>query len=186
VYRPNVLIGQKPTLGDKADNEGVSMSGEPNTASLGASGGEPSEEITSLLIDAGTRPAGEISAARANYIIRHWRGDLSLPVSFWINGTLLTVLLRVPAGFLHATFHSLDYKSLPLDYQTAVSISLLGLFVFSLPFGIWQLIGIWRSAEKRKSWGGRRGWAIAAQVWVVFGWLRFISAIFTLFGASPH
>jgi hypothetical protein len=26
-----------------------------------------------------------------NYLMRHWRGELSLPISYWVNGSLLGV-----------------------------------------------------------------------------------------------
>src|SRR5262249_41811610 len=41
--------------------------------------------------DAAVRPSSEESREnknRSNYVVRHWRGELSLPVSYWINGLL--------------------------------------------------------------------------------------------------
>ena len=36
--------------------------------------------------------AGELEAAQSsksrNYFLRHWRGELSLPVTYWINNIL--------------------------------------------------------------------------------------------------
>jgi hypothetical protein len=29
--------------------------------------------------------------ARTNYIVRHWRGELSLPLSYWVNGVALSL-----------------------------------------------------------------------------------------------
>jgi hypothetical protein len=52
------------------------------------------------------------------------------------------------------------------------------LIVLVLPLTItlivWQCVGIWRSAQKHVSRGGRRGWAIAAQVAIIIGTVRVL------------
>jgi hypothetical protein len=107
------------------------------------------------------RPATDVSGApisRANYITRHWRGELSLPVSYWINGFLLSITLYVLSA-------------------SAVAASLWQLQLFGASLGIvlipiiavWQLIGIYRSAKRRVGF-----WPGMARLCVGFGWLRLI------------
>lgn len=45
---------------------------------------------------------------RASYAIRHWRGDLSLPVSYWINNVLLTTALVFVLLLIGAAFETAD------------------------------------------------------------------------------
>ena len=37
---------------------------------------------------------------KGNYFVRHWRGDLSLGVSYWLNGLLAYLLVAILAGFV--------------------------------------------------------------------------------------
>jgi len=32
------------------------------------------------------------AARKRNYFVRHWRGELSLPVSYWLNGLIVVIL----------------------------------------------------------------------------------------------
>ena len=36
---------------------------------------------------------------RTNYVARHWRGELSLPVSCWVNGVLGNIAVVLAVGF---------------------------------------------------------------------------------------
>src|SRR5262249_8126859 len=43
-----------------------------------------------------TAPVAKASGSSSgNYLVRHWRGQLSLPVSYWINGVLLNVVAAI-------------------------------------------------------------------------------------------
>lgn len=98
-----------------------------------------------------------------SYIGRHWNGDLSLGVSFWVNDVLLNIAVAI---ILYIIISLLESASI------GVALTVLWiLLLFSIALGIWQLVGIWRSAEKHKQYTGRRGLAIAAQVLVVLGWI---------------
>lgn len=105
-------------------------------------------------------------ARPGNYFVRHWRGQLSLPVSYWVNGTLLTLVL---AGALTATQNSDLAHSLG---RQPTGLVILSSFLLTIGCAIWQGVGIWRSAEKHPSRGGSSGWATAAKVMVVLGVIR--------------
>jgi len=99
-----------------------------------------------------------------NYFVRHWRGDLSLGVSYWANGFLGTFFVLFAANMLVQMRDSVSLQLLAI-------LSLL-LYAIVLTATVWQLVGVWRSATKHTSKGGSSGWATAAKVAVVFGVLR--------------
>ena len=99
------------------------------------------------------------------YIQAHWRGEHSLAHSYWINGVLITVLVRSASAALQKVMVA------PLG----ISLDYLALIVFEavvlVGIAIWQLVGIWRSAQNHKERTGRRAWANVAMVLVVFGFI---------------
>jgi hypothetical protein len=46
------------------------------------------------------------------------------------------------------------------------------IFPLTITLIVWQCVGTWRSAQNHVSRGGRRGWAIAAQVAIILGTVR--------------
>lgn len=90
-----------------------------------------------------------------NYIARHWRGNLSLPVSYWVNGFLGNIIAAVAVVFLTV---SMDSKE-----EFRPELALLGLtaaWTTIVIVAIWQVVGVWRSASNysnnniRTYWGG--------------------------------
>lgn len=109
-------------------------------------------------------PTPRKSRFHDSWIARHWRGDLSLGISFWVNGTLVGLLLSF-----------LDHLTTPLAEEGDPSATLAYLAAFYLVFIIvqlWRIIGIWRSAQKHVSRGGRPFWAIAAQIIIIINLLQ--------------
>lgn len=102
-----------------------------------------------------------------NYFIDHWRGNLTLPVSYWINGSLVTALV---AGLLFAINVQLNASSSSLRTVSAAAIvlALLGFGVW-----IWTAVGIWRSASKHAGRGGSAVWANIARGMIVLGALNY-------------
>ena len=110
--------------------------------------------------------AAEAPQKRQNYFTRHWRGDLSLGISYWANGMLGTFLVLFGSNMLVQMQDSFGLKWL--------AVSSLVLYVLALLVSVWQCVGVWRSASKHVSRGGSIGWATAAKVAVVFGALSCI------------
>jgi hypothetical protein len=81
-----------------------------------------------------------------SYIVRHWRGQLSLGISYWINFAIPMTVDRV-----------LDKFSL-LDGHSVVAIVLGLIEIVWLP---WALVGIWRAAKPT-------GWGLAARIIVIW------------------
>jgi hypothetical protein len=113
--------------------------------------------------------AFEEKHAHKNYLRRHWAGHLSLPVSYWVNGFLLSIALAAGAEFL-ADKAGRQWGSLRLLAIFALSF----LAVYFLVW-IWSSVGIWRSAYWHRRRGGSPGWGIAARA------LILVSAAATLY-----
>ena len=93
-----------------------------------------------------------------NFFVRFWNGDLSLPMSYWGVGIGLGLVFGLLIGvFTGATGMSED-----------------AMWGFLIPFQIYTVVGIWRSADKYK---GAKFWAILAKVAVVFG---IVSNLFSM------
>ena len=102
------------------------------------------------------RGAGAVVPTWGNFVARHWRGDLSLPMSFWINGVLFGLVWRLsPYPF---TFSGTNYRP---------PWSILGMMFLGIAGAIltlWTVVGIWRSSE---SYDGRAAWRVLARVGAV-------------------
>ena len=85
-----------------------------------------------------------------NFFVRFWNGDLSLPMSYWGVGVGIGLVF----GFLIGIF------------VVIAGMSEDAIWGFLIPFQIYTVVGIWRSANKYK---GAKFWAILAKVAVVFG-----------------
>ncbi len=107
-----------------------------------------------------------------NYIRKHWRGELSLPVSFWINFVLLNIGLQVFDAWLT------DYS----PFEHPVTLSRLSIIYLILALAIiypWQIIGLWRTCNRHMAEHRRRFVARLVQVIVVFGILGTVGQVNT-------
>jgi len=131
-----------------------------------------SPEIPKLVIGTDDRPvvSGSGYNTRRSYIVRHWQGELSLPVSYWINGFLGAV--AISAVFLCIRLLIAPADS-PLGFAIAISVAGCFLVVATL----WQLVGVWRSAENHKGRGGSSFWAWLARFMVILGFLGLASSL---------
>lgn len=84
---------------------------------------------------------------RRHYIVRHWRGELSLATSLWVNEMLLGVL-SLPI-FLLLYWLLVRY---PLSPKALVAV-LIPLLCITLAVAIWQAVGSGArlSATRRKA-----------------------------------
>jgi hypothetical protein len=103
-----------------------------------------------------------------NWIVRHWRGDLSLPVSYWVIGFLLNITIGVAMGVFAQTAPMMD-----MPPRTSGAAIFAVFFLVAL-FTIWQIVGTWRSAAKHTSRGGSAFWAGAARLALILGALKGI------------
>jgi hypothetical protein len=109
-----------------------------------------------------------------NYLARHWRGELSLPVSYWLNG----VLGGIAIGVLIAAFGIVIARqddAKPMLWLAA----LVAIWLCVLVFTAWQAVGVWRSATRYKR-GGRSFWGGAAKTMVVIGAVQSAASFATV------
>jgi hypothetical protein len=90
-----------------------------------------------------------------NYLHRHWRGELSLSVSFWINGVAVSIVFAIVGNIvdklvelsmlilLSPLYDPTLYNSLVL-----VIAGLLSAIMIWLAVNVWQAVGVWRSATR--------------------------------------
>jgi len=94
-----------------------------------------------------------------DYALRHWHGELSLPVSCLINGLLLAWPFALVAWLSFTSVAQASILPFGLAYIFAVLVPLAVL-------AAWE-IGLWRSADKFAAGGGDLRWAMLARAMVV-------------------
>ncbi|TLY76799.1 MAG: DUF4339 domain-containing protein, partial [Gammaproteobacteria bacterium] len=104
-------------------------------------------------------------ANRSKYVLQHWRGDLSLPLSCWIN---LVLIGGVWIGAIAAAVTTDFFQSLG---GLGRGCWVLAILVCTIGLALWPFVGVWRSTEQYVSRGRSPGWARAAKVIVVLGML---------------
>ena len=97
------------------------------------------------------------------YFARHWRGELSLPVAYWVNNVLLMFPLGIGVGLLMA-WSSAWGQSL----QASTIGALAGLAVLALA-SVWAPVGAWRSASRYADEGGSPLWSRLTKIVVGLG-----------------
>lgn len=90
------------------------------------------------------------------YIQKHWRGEHSLVRSFWVNVVLIKICITV-------------IQTLAIASATD-PISVLKVTIpIALAIYLWQIVGLWRSANRYTVEAGGTFWPIVVKVLVVIG-----------------
>jgi hypothetical protein len=93
------------------------------------------------------------------YIEQHWRGNLSLNRSFWVNLVLLFFLVGILERFLFPPY---------IENELAVTTAVIAYFiVVKLIVYPWQVVGVLRACDLRIRSDTGRSWATAAQIALV-------------------
>ena len=106
-------------------------------------------------------PVGKPARANANYLVRHWRGELSLPMAYWVNGIASNFVAHT---IVNVSDFVTDHSDLTAGQYVAV---VLAPNVADLVIIGWLAVGIWRSASRHKSRGGWVFWAWLAKSMVI-------------------
>jgi hypothetical protein len=109
-----------------------------------------------------------------NYFARHWRGELSLPVSYWLNGILGGVAIGAMIAALGIVIARRD-DAKPLLWLVALG----GIWLCVLLFTTWQAVGVWRSATRYKR-SGKSFWGVAAKTMIVIGVIQTAASFATV------
>ena len=102
-----------------------------------------------------------------NYLVRHWRGELSLPVSYWLNGTVSGLVVGLVIGGMA---YVINWQG---DAEPVVWLStLIASWILAALLTIWQAVGVWRAAIRYRQ-SGKDFWGGVAQMLTVAGLLVF-------------
>lgn len=107
---------------------------------------------------------------RTNYVSRHWRGELSLPVSYWINGFLGNVVIAIAVAAISASVNFKDEF-----YPLAALAAVVGMWLAFGSITVWQFVGTWRSATFYQLAKPRSWWGGVAKIVIVLGVIRVVS-----------
>ena len=105
-------------------------------------------------------------ALHANWLIRFWKGQVSLPISYWVVGILITLGALALSSFVELKIESASSRA-------ELGIYMMLLYVVLTPVVIWQSVGVIRSAIRHPHRGGSAGWATMAIIMAVVGMINF-------------
>ncbi|MCZ8325777.1 MAG: hypothetical protein O9283_10995 [Sphingomonadaceae bacterium] len=113
------------------------------------------------------------SERTGNYIKDHWLGNLPLPLSYWINGSLIS---GVSAALIVAFASEVENSNASLQ---SWALAILALNFVAIAIWVWGIVGIWRSASRHEQRGGSPAWATVAKFMVVIGSLNVAGQLST-------
>jgi ATP-dependent protease ClpP protease subunit len=109
-----------------------------------------------------------------NFIVKNWRGEYSLGITYWVFGLLGNIVAGAIPLIVGAIFLA-DSSYQPRSIFTVMGTIWLCVFLIA----VWQLVAVWRSAGRliaeRTRIGKDAHWAGIARVAVIFGFLRLIA-----------
>jgi hypothetical protein len=112
--------------------------------------------------------APEPSSGRSNIVARHWRGDLPLWASYWLVVWLGNIAFAILGVAIARAFRAESGYN-PTNIFAVIVLTWLSLVVVVT----WQLVGVWRSANKYARTRARAGlgafWGRLAQTAVILG-----------------
>ncbi len=120
------------------------------------------------MIESATKRSAAQASAWA-YILAHWRGDLPLALSFWVNLVLLRLVLYFLAALTHPPFMA--------DPYAAAIASILFIAFAHVGVFAWQIVGVVRACDRYQAVEG----AIIPVYGVYFG--IAVTLLFTLSSA---
>jgi ATP-dependent protease ClpP protease subunit len=146
-----------------------SDSGETASVLSAPHDGDTGEPATTAQGASQSDDAGPATKKRRNYFVRHWRSELSLPVSYWVNGFLGNVAAIAAIAIINANANLKD------DFAPLVALS-SGILIWGTLVGtlLWQVVGTWRSADRYKVAHPQRYWGGIAQFVLVIAVLRTV------------
>ncbi len=109
-----------------------------------------------------------------NYFSRHWRGQLSLPISYWVNSVLIAGLTPVLLSYIVAFT---EQHGASIQFVSAIIMVVL---LSTILLSIWCVVGTWRSADHHEERGGTSFWAHVAKFLMFVGAIRLLFQIVNL------
>lgn len=123
---------------------------------------KPLPEIIQKLLLEQSEVKTEDHKSNANYFLKHWRGELPLAISFWIN----LILLNIAILLFHRLFFQGSLIEHPVIGAQLYIIFMLSQFVIVYP---WQIIGLWRACTHYRAKTGRKFWPGLVEILIILG-----------------
>jgi len=132
----------------------------------------------------GAQLVRELAVARARaqeaFVLRLWRGDISLPITYWVFLVLARVVqatITWVIGFYARGVWEVNCTTVACWFGVlAFSIFVVAIVLFSLVYTVFSSIAVWRSSRKYE---GPQVWAWLAQLTVVTGIFVAIRVLFS-------
>ena len=102
------------------------------------------------------------------YLKDHWQGNLSRPISFYLNGFVSALVVAVLTIYVDGELYFAD---IPQGWWT-ISNSIV--FCIAVVLSVWSLVGMLRSAGNFLEKGDNTRWALTAQLLTVIGTLALL------------
>jgi hypothetical protein len=109
----------------------------------------------------------EYKTPKGNWFKLHWQGLLPLDLSYWVNVFAIGIALLFISPLF---FQILTDSEASLAFR---GVTIIAFYVVITGVVIWQLTGLYRSADKHTSRGGATGWAVMAKLMVLIGIGRY-------------
>ena len=97
-----------------------------------------------------------------SYFTKHWYGQQSLAIAYWVNAILVTIALHALGVVL--------LKIAPI--ADPIALSRVALFIILVALAVvvpWQFVGLWRAASNHIRNTGRVFWAKLARAHIALG-----------------
>lgn len=107
----------------------------------------------------------------AAYIGAHWRGEQSLPQSYWVNNVLLAVPLFMALNGL------MSWISLKGEALQAGSIAILLGWPLMVVLNVWCIVGAWRAAREYARIDGSPLWTFLTRLSLVLNTLQLAVSV---------
>jgi len=102
------------------------------------------------------------------YLKDHWQGNLSRPISFYLNGFVSALVVAVLTIYVDGELYFAD---IPQGWWT-ISNSIV--FCIAVVLSVWSLVGMLRSAGNFLEKGDNTRWALTAQLLTIIGTLALL------------
>lgn len=115
---------------------------------------------------------------QTGYFTRHWRGELSLARSYWVNN----MLLATPLAF--ALTGLMSWIGAKGDSLQISAITVLVGMPLLLALDVWCLVGAWRAAANYLRARGSQLWGWLARISLALGALQLLASV--MLGLLPN
>ena len=117
-----------------------------------------------------------IEDTKSNLIIRLYRGDISLPITYWVFGIGTGLIFKLCSFFIESNLTQI----ILIDYGL---IFIKAFYWIGIIISLFMMVAIWRSANKYEK---SPGWASVAKVIVVLNVIIIFITLYNQYSIDPE